>query len=212
MNKNSVSCEHTNERIIVKTPIAIKLSNALVALKPISITEAEAYLEIGRDPDIWRYLTPQPFEEIADAEQWIEMMLRRCEETGEVTFSVYDNNSGRLAGSSSYLDIRREHGGLEIGFTWYGKDFQRTYVNSATKLLLLQHAFESLEANRVQLQTDSRNLNSQRAIERIGGVKEGVLRQHKIYPDSYVRDSVMYSVTRGEWPGVKTRLEKGLGV
>ncbi|MEM7099266.1 MAG: GNAT family protein [Pseudomonadota bacterium] len=196
----------------MQTPAAQELKNSLVTLKPISEEEAAAYFEIGQDQDIWHYLTPDPFHNVDDAGRWIKAMLQRSSTLGDLTFSVYDNQTGKLAGSSSYLDVRVEHGGLEIGFTWYGVAFQRTHVNTATKLVLMQHAFEVLEANRVQLQTDSRNLTSQRAIERIGGVKEGVLRQHKIYPDGYVRDSVMYSITRSDWSGVKARLEKRLGL
>jgi len=191
----------------MQPPTPTELSNPLVTLKPLSIEEAEGYFEIGRDSDIWNYLTPEPFVHLKDAQKWIEGMLTRSETSGDIPFSVYDNAANKLAGSSSYLDIRSSHGGLEIGFTWYGKAFQRTHVNTATKLALFGHAFEDLKANRVQLQTDSRNLASQRAIERLGAVKEGVLRKHKTYPNGYVRDSVMYSVTIDEWPMVKARLE-----
>ena len=196
---------------ILKKPTPTQLSNAHVTLKPLSLAEADRYLEIGGDQDIWEYLAPAPFECVSDAQLWINSMLQRSYETGEVPFSVYDNTSGKLAGSSSYLDVRPEHGGLEIGFTWYGKAFQRTHVNTATKLALLGHAFEALSAERVQLQTDSRNVNSQRAIERLGSVKEGVLRKHKTYPNGYVRDSVMYSIIADEWPQVKERLSGKLG-
>ncbi len=190
------------------TPRAVTISNEYVTLKPLCREEAAPYLEIGRDAEIWDYLAPTPFHTTADAERWIGSMLHRSAEAGDVTFSVYDNASGKLAGSSSYLDVRVGHRGLEIGFTWYAKAFQRTYVNTATKLALFEHAFESLGANRVQLQTDARNQASQRAIERIGAVKEGILRKHKIYPDGYVRDSVMYSVTLDEWPHVKALLHR----
>ena len=189
------------------TPRAVTISNEYVTLKPLRLEEATPYLEIGSDLEIWDYLAPEPFQTTADAERWISSMLHRSA-AGDVTFSIYDNASGKLAGSSSYLDVRVGHGGLEIGFTWYAKAFQRTYVNTATKLALFEHAFESLGANRVQLQTDARNQASQRAIERIGAVKEGVLRKHKIYPDGYVRDSVMYSVTLDEWPHVKALLHR----
>ena len=187
-------------------PTHTEISNQFVTLRPLSVEEASAYFEIGRDPAIWTYLTPKPFEQGRDALKWIEGMLARGAQTGDIAYSVYDNATGRLAGSSSFLDIRLEHSGLEIGFTWYGKEFQRTHVNTATKLALLTHAFESLQANRVQLQTDSRNEASQRAIARLGATREGVLRRHKVYPDGYVRDSVMFSIVDTDWPDVKTRL------
>jgi RimJ/RimL family protein N-acetyltransferase len=118
---------------------------------------------------------------------------------------------GRAIGSTRYLDIRREHRGLEIGWTWLGRAWQRTAANTECKLLLLEHAFEALGALRVQLKTDARNLASQRAIERIGAVREGVLRAHMVVREGFVRDSVMYAVTAGEWPEVKGKLEGLLG-
>ena len=104
------------------------------------------------------------------------------------------------------MDIRAAHRGLEIGWTFVAPAFQRTAINTECKRLLLTHAFETLGCLRVQLKTDLRNLKSQRAIERLGAVKEGVLRQHIVYHDGYVRDSVLYSITAAEWPEVKRRL------
>ena len=195
----------------MQRPTPTEISNEFVTLRPLSVEEADAFVDTGQDPAIWTYLTPEPFARKRDAELWIEAMLQRGARTGDVAFSVYDNASGQLAGSSSFLDVRLEHGGLEIGFTWYGKAFQRTHVNTATKLALLSHAFENLGAHRVQLQTDSRNEASQRAIARLGATREGVLRRHKVYPNGYVRDSVMFSIVDNDWADVKTRLESFLG-
>jgi len=194
----------------MKTPKPVTLQNDHVTLRPLSPGQAEEFLNIGSDEDIWTYLTPEPFRTIADAENWIAAMQQRSAQHGDVPFAVYDRMTGRLAGSSSFLEVRVPHGGLEIGFTWYGKDFRRTHVNTAAKLALFSHAFDDLGAHRVQLQTDARNIRSQNAIARLGAVKEGVLRKHKVYPDGFVRDSVMFSVTIGEWPGVKTRLQQYL--
>jgi RimJ/RimL family protein N-acetyltransferase len=115
--------------------------------------------------------------------------------------------SGRVAGATRYLNIVPQDRGLEIGGTWYGPEFQRTVVNTECKYLLLSHAFERLGCIRVQLKTDLRNERSQRAIERIGAVKEGVLRNHMILPDGRIRHSVFYSILDTEWPEVKNRLE-----
>jgi RimJ/RimL family protein N-acetyltransferase len=104
--------------------------------------------------------------------------------------------------------IDSPHRRVEIGWTWLAVAHQRTGANTECKRLLLEHAFEKLGMMRVQLKTDARNLASQRAIERIGGVKEGVLRAHMVMPDGFVRDSVMYSITAEEWPGVKKRLSE----
>jgi RimJ/RimL family protein N-acetyltransferase len=105
------------------------------------------------------------------------------------------------------MDIQPQHRGLEIGGTWYAREHQRTGVNTECKYLLLRHAFEVLDCIRVQLKTDSRNEPSQRAIERIGAAREGVLRNHMLMPDGHFRHSVYYSIIDSEWPQVKARLE-----
>ena len=115
-----------------------------------------------------------------------------------------------MAGATRYLNIMPKDRGLEIGGTWYGTEFQRTPMNTECKYLLLQHAFETLGCIRVQLKTDSRNERSQKAIERIGAVKEGVLRNYMILPDGRYRHSVFYSILDREWPAVKKRLEEML--
>ena len=155
----------------MKTPRPTTLRGQKVTLVPLSQDQASEYFAIGQDADVWQFLAPDPFKISTDAEHWIESMLCRQQDSGSVTFSVYDNGSGKLAGSSSFLDVRTAHEGLEIGYTWYGHAFRRTYVNTATKLVLLEHAFDELGAIRVQLQTDARNQRSQKAIERIGAVK-----------------------------------------
>lgn len=111
-----------------------------------------------------------------------------------------------LAGSTRYGDIRAAHAGLEIGWTWLARKWHGTGVNRRMKRLLLTHAFERMGMERVQLKTDVRNTRSQRAIEKLGAVKEGVLRAHLRRPDGTLRDTVMYSVTRADWPAVQARL------
>lgn len=187
-------------------PLATELRNDHVTLVPISMAHAADYLGIGSDPDIWMYMTADTIETIDDATGWVESRIAYCEQTRSVVFSVYDNDTGRLAGSSTYMTVPTAHATLEIGYTWYGADFRRTHVNTATKLLLLGHAFDELGANRVEFQTDVRNSASQKALERFGAVREGVLRRNRTYPDGFVRDSVLYSVTRDEWPDVMLRL------
>jgi RimJ/RimL family protein N-acetyltransferase len=112
-----------------------------------------------------------------------------------------------VAGATRYLNITPEHRGLEIGGTWYGLEFQRTVVNTECKYLLLQYAFETLGCIRVQFKTDRLNVRSQRAIERIGARREGVLRNHMILPDGRFRDSVFYSILDDEWSDAKLKLE-----
>jgi RimJ/RimL family protein N-acetyltransferase len=112
-----------------------------------------------------------------------------------------------VAGATRYLNIMSDDRGLEVGGTWYGPEFQRTVVNTECKYLLFRHAFEELGCVRVQLKTDSRNERSQKAIERIGAKKEGILRNHMILPDGHIRDSVYYSILDSEWPDVKKKIE-----
>lgn len=123
-----------------------------------------------------------------------------------VAWATVDTATSRAIGSSRFGDIAPEHGRLEIGWTWVAPSHQRSAVNSEAKLLQLTYAFEELGATRVALKTDGRNLGSQRAIERIGGVREGVLRHHLRLPDGYLRDTVYYSILAAEWPAVKDRL------
>ena len=111
---------------------------------------------------------------------------------------------------TTYLDIRAPHDGLEIGWTWYAEEHRGTRVNPECKLLMLTHAFEMLKCVRVQLKCDERNMQSQRAIEKLGAKREGVLRRHGILPDGFVRNTVMYSIIDSEWPTVRSGLKARL--
>jgi RimJ/RimL family protein N-acetyltransferase len=137
-------------------------------------------------------------------------ILSRAKKGTDLPFVAVQLSSGRVAGATRYLNIMPKDRGLEIGGTWYGPEFQRTAINTECKYLLLRHAFETLGCIRVQLKTDLRNERSQRAIERIGAVREGVLRNHMILPDGRYRHSVFYSILDTEWPQVKERLEQML--
>jgi len=154
----------------------------------------------------------RPFAGVEDALDFVRAAHEMAKDGSAVPFAIVAIGNGRdqAVGSTRYFDIRPEHRGLEIGWTWLGLRWQRTAANTECKFLLLRHAFEELGALRVQLKTDARNLKSQRAIERIGGVREGVLRAHMVLPDGFVRDTVMYSITAGEWPETKRRLEARL--
>jgi RimJ/RimL family protein N-acetyltransferase len=181
------------------------LEGRWVRLVPLGGEQASDLFVAGHDAEIWRYMPRRAFASVSDARAFIDEAL---EESAQVPFAIVEKAWGKAVGSTRYFDIRGEHRGLEIGWTWIGLAHQRTPVNTECKRLLLGHAFERLGMLRVQLKTDVRNVKSQRAIERIGGVKEGVLRAHMVMPDGFVRDSVMYSITAGEWPEVKRKLEE----
>ena len=178
-----------------------------VRLEPLSEAHIPGLTVAGGDPSIWRYML---YGEVTSEEKmgdWVRDILSRKGAGTDQPFAVIQLASGKVAGATRYMEIRPAHRGLEIGGTWYGKEFQRTPVNTETKYLLLRHAFEVLGCIRVQLKTDLRNVRSQKAIERLGAVREGVLRNHMIVDGGLYRHSVYYSILDSEWPAVKARLE-----
>ncbi len=188
----------------------VVLQGVHVRLEPMTEAHIPGLAEIGVDQDFWDFMLYGNMNTEADMANWVREILSRAEKGTDLPFAVIHLASKRVAGATRYLNIMPHDRGLEIGGTWYGTDFQRTAVNTECKYLLLQHAFETLGCIRVQLKTDSRNERSQRAIERIGAVKEGRLRNHMILPDGRYRHSVYYSIIDTEWPGVKSQLEEKL--
>ena len=162
--------------------------------------------EAGNYPEIWTYM-PQNSSSLEDMEEIVEGALAQMVTGAELPFSIVDQMSGKIVGSTRFLDISPANRSLEIGWTWLTPEVWRTRINTECKYLLLKHCFETLGTIRVQLKTDSRNLRSQAAMERIGAIREGVLRKHRILPDGYIRDSVYFSIVDDEWPKVKARLE-----
>ena len=186
----------------------ITLTGKNIRLEPLSEGHVPDLAQVGLDENIWRFMLYGEVKGEGDLRGWVLDMLERQKRGTDLPFAVIHLESGRAVGCTRYLNIERAHRSLEIGGTWYGVPYQRTGVNTEAKYLLLRHAFETLGCLRVQLKTDLRNERSQRAIERIGAVREGVLRKHMILPDGLVRDSVIYSILDTEWPGVKGRLEE----
>jgi RimJ/RimL family protein N-acetyltransferase len=187
----------------------VTLEGQHVRLVPLELSHAEPFWEAGRFPEIWTY-TQYMIETLEDAENIIKQALDAREKGTELPFAILERSSGKVIGSTRFLNISRKDKGLEIGSTWLTPCVWKTAVNTECKWLLLRHCFEELGCIRVQLKTDSRNVNSQRAIERIGGVREGVLRSHMIVRDGYVRDTVMYSIIDREWPEVDKKLRSFL--
>ena len=179
-----------------------------VRLEPMKEEHTSALAEIGAGQPFWDFMLYGNINTVDDMRNWVRDILSRAEKGTDLPFVAIHLVSGRVAGATRYLNIVPKDRGLEIGGTWYGSEFQRTAVNTECKYLLLSHAFETLGCIRVQLKTDLRNERSQRAIERIGAVKEGVLRNHMILPDGRIRHSVFYSILDTEWEGVKKMLEE----
>jgi RimJ/RimL family protein N-acetyltransferase len=186
----------------------VVLTGKHVRLEPLTEEHAPGLAEMGAGQTFWDFMLYGNINTVDDMHNWVLDILARAEKGTDLPFVAIHLASGRVAGATRYLNIMPKDRGLEIGGTWYGPEFQRTPVNTECKYLLLRHAFETLGCIRVQLKTDLRNERSQKAIERIGAVREGVLRNHMILPDGRYRHSVFYSILDTEWPEVKKRLEE----
>jgi RimJ/RimL family protein N-acetyltransferase len=173
-----------------------------VRLEPLGLQHADGLRAAAMDGELWNLRitsVPEPHN--------VESYIRTALDThNRLAFAVIDLSSGRVIGTSSYHDIMPQIDRVEIGWTWYAKSVQRTHVNTSCKLALLSHAFDTLGCAVVGLRTDNFNHASQAAIERLGAKKDGVMRHHHPRRDGTVRDTVMYSILRGEWPEIKTHL------
>ncbi len=187
----------------------VTLSDARVRLEPLALGHVEGLQRAAADGELWKIrVTSVPDPE--DARGYVERALQGFAEGHRLAFAVIDTNSGEVIGSSSYHDIVPAVERVEIGYTWYAKSRQRTHVNASAKMLLMTHAFETLGARLVGWRTDNFNFASQRAIERLGARRDGVLRHHALRRDGTIRDTVMYSMTAGEWPEAKAELQARL--
>jgi RimJ/RimL family protein N-acetyltransferase len=191
------------------TVAPVTLADERVRLVPLGLEHVEGLARAAADGELWTIrVTSVP--EPDDTRGYIERALQGFAEGHRLAFAVLDAASGDVIGSSSYHDIVPAVERLEIGYTWYARSRQRTHVNASAKLLLMTHAFETLGAKLVGWRTDNFNFASQRAIERLGARKDGVLRHHGLRRDGTVRDTVMYSMTAGEWPEAKAELQSRL--
>ena len=185
-------------------PVTLEL--APVRLVPLGLDHEAGLKRAAADGELWnlRFTSvPEPDQTRA----YIETALQGHADGHRLAFAVLDSASAEVIGCSSYHDILPAVSRLEIGWTWYARSRQRSAANTAAKLLLMTHAFEALGAQLVGWRTDNFNFASQRAIERLGAHRDGVIRHHALRRDGTVRDTVMYSLTAGEWPEVKAQLQ-----
>jgi N-acetyltransferase len=190
----------------MKPVLPVTLERGPVRLVPLDLEHEAGLAAAAADGELWKIRVtsvPEPGAERA----YIETALRMRAEGHRLAFAVLDAATGQVIGSSSYHDIVPAVERLEIGYTWYAASRQRSAVNTTTKRLLMGHAFDTLGAQLVGWRTDNFNFASQRAIERLGARRDGVLRHHALRRDGTVRDTVMYSLTAGEWPEVRAQLE-----
>jgi len=189
-------------------PESVTLRNEFVTLEPIENHHAPDLCD-ALDEKVFEFMPMRSsVKTINEVRRYIEFQRSR---TNTIAYAVIDNETGRAIGSTSYMNIRSEHRGLEIGSTWISAPARGTKINPAMKHLMLSHAFDVLGAIRVELRTDARNLRSRAAILKLGALFEGVLRHHLIMPDGHLRDTAAYSITRDEWAGVKAGLLARLG-
>ena len=193
----------------MRAPTPVTLEGHGVRLEPLTRGHHDELVAAARDGDLWSlWFTSVPEPDQAHA--YISAALAGQDAGHMLPWAVRELSTGAIAGSTRYHDIVPAVDRVEIGYTWYARRWQRSHVNTACKLLLLGHAFETLGCSVVGLRTDNFNFASQKAIEGLGAMKDGVIRHHQPRRDGTVRDTVMYSILATEWPDVKRHLESRL--
>ena len=185
------------------------LQGNYIRLEPLSLEHLPALCEVGFDPEIWRW-APTPITNSKEMRTYVETALRWQAEGQALPFATVLNETDQVVGSTRFASIDQENKHMEIGWTWIGKPWQRTAVNTEAKYLMLRHAFETLGCIRVEFKTDSLNQQSRNALLRIGAFEEGTFRNHMITHEGRYRHSVYFSVIDSEWADVKGRLEESL--
>lgn len=194
--------------------VPLHLEDDYVVLEPLALGHAPALEATAADGELWKlWFTSAPAP--GEAAPYIAKALEGHAAGHMLPFAIREKTTGEIIGTTRFYDFAPELPRVAIGYTWYAKRWQKSHVNTACKRLLLKHAFESLDCVAVEFHTDGRNLDSQRAIERLGARRDGVLRAHKRRPDGTLRDTVCYSVIASEWPDVSRwlamRLERLAG-
>ena len=183
----------------------VTLNDRNVRLEPLNVTHEAGLRGAAADGKLWNIRitgVPEPEQTL----KYIEEALAMRDAGTRFAFAVIENDTGKVLGTTSYHDILPAVKRIEIGWTFYAKSSQRSHVNTTCKLLMMQHAFETLGCNVVGWRTDNFNFASQAAIERLGAKKDGIIRGHALRRDGTIRDTVMYSLRSGEWPEVKAQL------
>ena len=184
----------------------VTLSGRHATLEPLAREHEAAVRAAAADGELWRlWYTGVPAPDKTAA--WIDAALAMRANLGAMPFAIRDNASGDIVGSTRCFNVEAAHRRLEIGHTWHAKRAQRTAINTECKLLLLAHAFETLDCIAVEFRTNFFNFQSRQAIERLGAKQDGILRNHQLTPDGTLRDTVVFSIINGEWPAVKRNLQ-----
>lgn len=189
----------------------VRLDGREIWLEPLREDHAADLFAAAQTPELFTYFRYRFAPEDWHADGFREFIRSTYQRAAACPFAILHRASGKAIGQTCYLAIRPADFALEIGATWIGPAYQHTAVNPEAKFLMLRHAFETLQAVRVEIKTDSRNTQSQRAIEKLGAKYEGHLRKHLMLPDGFIRDSLYYSILDDEWPEVKAGLLARLG-
>ncbi|WP_240758416.1 GNAT family N-acetyltransferase [Lysinibacillus sp. SGAir0095] len=182
----------------------ITLDNEIVQVRTIQEEDFEGMLKAAMYPEIWEHMSVSLLTQEA-VQTYIENAIKERQTNQSHTFVIVNKKTNEIIGSTSFLDIAENHKRVEIGSTWISPKYWRTNMNTNCKFLLLKYCFEELQLNRVQIKTGHENFRSQKAIERLGATKEGILRNHMIRKEGKIRHTVMYSIIKEEWPVIKER-------
>ncbi|MDI7741124.1 GNAT family protein [Lysinibacillus fusiformis] len=189
----------------MKIETNVILEGKTVLLVPMEITYKERLYEAVKSAEVWQY-TWREVKTIDDFEQILSIAIKNKYDGTQIPFIIKDRLSGEVLGTTRIGDIDLANRNVEIGWTWLSPTVWRTKVNTECKYLLLQYCFEQLEVLRVQFSISGQNIRSQKAVERIGAVKEGVFRKHRIKADGTIHDNIFYSIVDNEWKDVKGKL------
>lgn len=187
----------------------VTLEGDIVRLEPLALHHVDALAAVGLDPALWR-LQPEPVASADDMRRYVERALAAQATGACLPFAILRRADGQVIGATRYMDIALAHKRLEIGATWLSPASQRSGANTEAKLLLLQHAFETIGIMRIVFKTEAANTQSRQAILRIGGVEEGVFRKHLIAQSGRIRDMAYFAILDEDWPAVKARLQDRL--
>ena len=188
----------------------VRLDGMRISLEPLAYEHYDALCAAGLDPDLWHATTIR-MTSAADMREYLDRAMATAVARTAIPFTIRVREGGAVAGMTRLYNFVPDHRRIEIGFSWIVRPWQGTGINVEAKFLLLRHAFEEWQLVRVQLKTAASNLRSQRAIEKLGAVREGLLRNHRRLADGRLDHTVMYSITDSEWPQVKAGLEARFG-
>lgn len=190
-------------------PVPTVLEGGQVRLEPLSMEHLDGLCAVGLDPELWQWI-PTPVRNPDEMQAYVQDALDEQRRGVSMPFSTLLKHNRQVVGCTRFANMSLEDQRVEIGWTWLGKPWQRSAVNTEAKYLMLRHAFEVMGCLRVELKTDALNERSRNAIQRIGAKQEGIFRRHKMTHTGRVRDTVYFSIILEEWPDVKRRLEARL--